>query len=38
VGAEPAELESWRIAVSVAAQRVIARSLELLGVSAPSKM
>ncbi len=34
VGAEPQELESFRIALSVAAQRVIARSLGLLGVSA----
>jgi arginyl-tRNA synthetase len=38
VGAEPAELESFRIALSVAAQRTIARALDLLGVSAPSEM
>jgi arginyl-tRNA synthetase len=38
VGAEPEQLESFRIAVSVAAQRVIARSLALLGVAAPEAM
>jgi arginyl-tRNA synthetase len=38
VGAEPQELESFRIALSVAAQRTIARALDLLGVSAPSEM
>jgi len=38
VGAEPAELESFRLAVCVAARRVIARSLGLLGVSAPETM
>jgi len=38
VGAEPEGLESFRIALSVAAQRVIARSLGLLGVSAPATM
>jgi arginyl-tRNA synthetase len=38
VGAEPAELESWRIALSLATQRVIARALDLLGVSAPASM
>jgi arginyl-tRNA synthetase len=38
VGAEPEALESFRIALSVAAQRVIARSLGLLGVSAPDSM
>ncbi|HTE61049.1 MAG TPA: arginine--tRNA ligase [Solirubrobacteraceae bacterium] len=38
VGAEPAALESFRIALSVAAQRVIARSLGLLGVAAPETM
>ena len=37
-GAEPAALESFRIALSVATQRVIARSLGLLGVSAPESM
>jgi len=38
VGAEPEALESFRLALCVAAQRVIARSLELLGVSAPESM
>jgi arginyl-tRNA synthetase len=38
VGATPRELESFRIAVSVAAQRTIAQSLRLLGVSAPESM
>jgi len=38
VGAEPAELESFRLALSVAAQRVIARALDLLGVAAPQTM
>ena len=38
VGAEPEELESFRIALSVAAQRVIARALGLLGVAAPESM
>ncbi len=38
VGAEPEALESFRIALSVAAQRVIARSLDLLGVSAPDTL
>jgi arginyl-tRNA synthetase len=38
VGAEPDALESFRIALSVASQRVIARSLGLLGVSAPESM
>jgi arginyl-tRNA synthetase len=38
VGAEPEELESLRIALSVAAQRTIARALDLLGVSAPQEM
>ena len=37
VGAEPEGLESFRIALSVATQRVIARSLDLLGVSAPAR-
>ena len=35
VGAEPAELESFRIALSVASRRTIAGALGLLGVSAP---
>ena len=38
VGAQPDELESFRIALSVAAQRTIARALDLLGVSAPDEM
>ncbi len=38
VGAEPAQLESFRIALCVATRGTIARSLELLGVSAPEEM
>ena len=38
VGATPQQLESFRIALSVAAQRTIALSLALLGVSAPESM
>ncbi len=38
VGAEPEGLESFRIALSFAAQRIIARSLALLGVAAPASM
>ena len=38
VGAEPGEVESFRLAVSVAAQRTIAAALALLGVSAPDSM
>ena len=38
VGAEPPELESFRLGLCVAAQRVIARSLDLLGVQAPESM
>ncbi len=38
VGAEPASLEDFRISLSVAAQRVIARALGLLGVAAPASM
>jgi arginyl-tRNA synthetase len=38
VGAQPAAVEAWRLALSMATQRVIARSLGLLGVSAPTKM
>jgi arginyl-tRNA synthetase len=38
VGVEPEELESFRIALSVATQRTIARALDLLGVSAPIEM
>jgi arginyl-tRNA synthetase len=38
IGASPAALESQRVALSVAAQRTIALSLGLLGVSAPESM
>jgi arginyl-tRNA synthetase len=38
VGAEPEELESFRIALSLCSQRTIALSLQLLGVSAPDSM
>jgi arginyl-tRNA synthetase len=38
VGAEPEALESFRIAVCVATRRVLARSLDLLGVTAPDSM
>jgi arginyl-tRNA synthetase len=38
VGAEPEAVESFRIGLSVAAQRTIARALGLLGVSAPDSM
>ncbi len=38
VGAESDSVESFRIALSVAAQRMIALSLGLLGVSAPESM
>jgi arginyl-tRNA synthetase len=38
VGATPEPVESFRVALSVASQRVIALSLELLGVSAPEEM
>jgi len=38
VGAEPEEVESFRLALSLAAKRTIARSLDLLGVSAPETM
>ncbi len=38
VGAEPDSLESFRIALSVAARRTIALSLGLLGVGAPESM
>ena len=38
IGASPEALESQRIALSVAAQRTIALSLGLLGVSAPDSM
>jgi arginyl-tRNA synthetase len=38
VGATPTEVETFRLALSVAAQRTIALSLGLLGVSAPESM
>ncbi|MCW2966910.1 MAG: arginyl-tRNA synthetase, partial [Solirubrobacteraceae bacterium] len=38
VGAEPAELADFRLGLSLAAKRTIARSLDLLGVSAPDTM
>jgi arginyl-tRNA synthetase len=38
VGAEPAAVESLRLALCVASQRTIARCLDLLGVSAPREM
>jgi arginyl-tRNA synthetase len=38
IGAEPESVESFRIALCVASMRLIARSLDLLGVSAPDAM
>src|SRR5439155_2591264 len=38
VGAEPAELEDFRLCLCETARRVIARSLDLLGVEAPERM
>ena len=38
LGAEPVALESFRIVLCVAARETIARSLDLLGVSAPESM
>ncbi len=38
IGATPHEVESFRVALSAAAQRTIALSLALLGVSAPDSM
>ena len=38
VGAEPADVESLRLALSVSAQRTISRCLDLLGVGAPREM
>ena len=38
IGAEPVEVESFRVALSVAAQRLIAVALGLIGVSAPESM
>jgi arginyl-tRNA synthetase len=38
VGAEPEAVESFRIVLCVASRRTIARSLDLLGVTAPDEM
>jgi arginyl-tRNA synthetase len=38
VGSEPESVESFRVALSVAAMATIARCLDLLGVSAPRRM
>ncbi|MEY2442187.1 MAG: arginyl-tRNA synthetase, partial [bacterium] len=38
LGAGGEGVESFRLALGVAAQRTIARALDLLGVSAPQKM
>jgi arginyl-tRNA synthetase len=38
VGAQPASVEAFRVALSQAARQVIALSLQLLGVSAPDSM
>jgi arginyl-tRNA synthetase len=38
VGAEPEAVESFRIGLSVATKRTIARALDVLGVSAPDAM
>jgi arginyl-tRNA synthetase len=38
VGAEPRQLEDLRLCLSLACQRVIARTLDLLGVQAPERM
>jgi arginyl-tRNA synthetase len=38
VGAQPASVESQRIALCLAVQRVLARCLHLLGISAPQEM
>jgi arginyl-tRNA synthetase len=38
VGAEPEAVESFRLTLSVAARRTIARALDLLGVTAPDEM
>ena len=38
VGAEPVGVETFRVGLCVASQRVIARSLDLLGVEAPTSM
>jgi arginyl-tRNA synthetase len=38
LGAEPESVESFRIALSVASRRTIARCLDLLGIKAPEEM
>jgi arginyl-tRNA synthetase len=38
VGAEPSELEDWRLRLCVVSQWTIARALGLLGVRAPDEM
>jgi arginyl-tRNA synthetase len=38
VGAEPADVEDFRLRLSVVSKRTIARALELLGVGAPEQM
>jgi arginyl-tRNA synthetase len=38
VGAEPRELEDWRLRLSVVTQRTLGRALDLLGVTAPETM
>jgi arginyl-tRNA synthetase len=38
LGAQPDALARWRLALSVAAERTIARALDLLGVAAPESM
>ena len=38
VGAEPDEVESFRLALAVVAQLTLARALDLLGVQAPERM
>jgi arginyl-tRNA synthetase len=38
VGAEPVEVEDWRLRLSVVSQRTLARALALLGVGAPERM
>jgi arginyl-tRNA synthetase len=38
IGAEPAELQDFRLAVCLSCRRVIARALDLLGVEAPERM
>jgi arginyl-tRNA synthetase len=38
IGAEPEAVESFRLTLSVSAQRTIARALDLLGVTAPEEM